>query len=320
MLGGKNSLRRNLLALLVAAPWLLVVVVRLLSLDAVWPLIPLVAFTPQTLVTLLFPLLVAVVLRARWAALVVVLAGVALALVVAPRLSADDQPTTAGRTVRVFTANLMFGSVDATGLAAAIRSARPDIVALQEASTANVEALRAKGVLRGLPYVEQHSAEGKLANFTLSRWALDDVEPGAEAAGELGAGWPALRVREAGIVFYNVHSSAPTTPGGVASWRTGLDALPAAGGGGRLLTVIAGDLNATLDHRAFRRVLARGYIDTGSVTGNGLVWTWSVGRIAQLVIDHVLVPPSVEVLSHRVIDLPGSDHNAVAVTLRLPRS
>lgn len=315
-LGGKNSLRRNLLALLVFAPWLAVALARLFSLDSGWPLIPLVAFTPQTLLTMLLPLGAALLLRARWTALGVVLAMAVLVIVILPRVTEDDQPVASGDSVRIFSANLKQGEAAAAPLAAAIRAARPDIISLQEASVFNVAELRARGALRGLRYVASNSAEGRLSNITISRWPL---VAGPDQFARTGR-WPGLRVVGMPIDFYDFHSRSPLSPGRTDVWLRALASLPRSPVARGRLRVIAGDFNATVDHRAFRALLARGYIDAGSVTGNGLDWTWSIGRLTRLVIDHVLVPPDVRVTSYRVVDLPGSDHNAVVVGLRLPAS
>jgi endonuclease/exonuclease/phosphatase family metal-dependent hydrolase len=43
-----------------------------------------------------------------------------------------------------------------------------------------------------------------------------------------------------------------------------------------------------------------------------------VSRSGRLVIDHVLVAPTIEVQHFDVVDLPGSDHNAVVTRIRLP--
>lgn len=313
-LGRKNSLRRNLFALLIAAPWLLVAGVRFFALDSGWPLVPLVAFTPQTLLTMLLPLAVALFVRARWAAALVVCVMVALAVVIAPRLSAGDQPAANGREVRIFSANLRQGQAASAPLAEEIRRARPDIISLQEASSANVAALRARGVLGEYRYVEQNAVEGLLSNITVSRWPLTAV--GGDFAHT--DRWPGVRVAGLPIDFYDFHSRSPLSPGRVGEWEHALGSLPARPAAHGRLRLIAGDFNATVDHRAFRALLARGFVDAGSVTGNGLVWTWSIGRLTRLVIDHVLVPPGVRVESYRVVDLPGSDHNAVIVALRLP--
>lgn len=311
LLGPKNSLRRNGAALFIASPWLVIVVVRIFGLDRFWPLVPLVAFTPQFLLTLLAPLGVAIFLRARWATLVLVLSMAALAIAIAPRTIANDQPDATGKTMRIFTANLLHGSAEAAPLIAAIRASRADVIALQEASNANIAELRAGGILKTHPYVQEHSVEGLFGNFTVSRTPLTMV-PGA---GSEARSWPAMRVGGLGLTFYNFHSRSPVTPSRETEWRGALAKLPGSDG---KLRIIAGDFNATLDHHYFRAVLSRGWRDSGDQTGNGLKWTWNVGRMSRLVIDHVLVPPGVRVESYRVYDLPGSDHNGVAVTLRLP--
>ncbi|MFT4049363.1 MAG: endonuclease/exonuclease/phosphatase family protein [Solirubrobacterales bacterium] len=313
LLGSTNSVRRNVLALAIAAPWLIVVLVRLLGVDRIWPLVPLVAFTPQTLLTLLVPLVVALVLRAKWSVAIVGAAMISLAFVIAPRLITNDQPAASGKTLRILTANLLHGDASPAPLVAAIRSSRADVIALQEASLNNIAELRAAGILKTHPYVQEHSADGMFANFTVSRKPLAML-PNADDSAE-SREWPGMRIGGTGVTFYNFHSRSPVTPSRESEWRAGLTQLPASNGE---LRVIAGDFNATLDHHYFRKVLASGYRDSADETGNGLKWTWSVSRMTRLVIDHVLAPPSVAVRSYRVYDLPGSDHNAVAVTLRLP--
>lgn len=314
VLGRKNSLRRNLIALAIAWPWVFVAFARILSLDMGWPVIPLVAFIPQTLVTMLIPFVTALWMRARWTAIGIAVLMVWLVVIIAPRTFSHDEPAASGRTVHIFTANLKKGAAEPGPLLAQIRAARADIVSLQEAGDRNVAELRARGLMKTHPYVVSHSSDGTYANTTISRWPLKLSDDSFATTGS----WPAMRVGGGGtgIEFYNFHSLSPTTPGREAEWSAGLGSLPAARGRIRL---IAGDFNATVDHREFRAVLARGYVDAGYQTGNGLKWTWVIGRLTRLVIDHVLAPPDVAVESYRVQNLPGSDHKSVSVVLRLPR-
>ena len=85
------------------------------------------------------------------------------------------------------------------------------------------------------------------------------------------------------------------------------------------LHVLAGDFNATLDHRELRRVLDRGYRDAADALGEGLTPTWSSHGLLSLpiTIDHVLVDDRAGILDYSVHDLPGSDHNAVFAELAL---
>ena len=85
--------------------------------------------------------------------------------------------------------------------------------------------------------------------------------------------------------------------------------------------MIAGDFNATLDHRALRGVLDRGWQDAAAETGEGLRPTWPVGRrVLGLAIDHVLASDELAVGPVSIHEVRGSDHRAVVARLALPGS
>jgi endonuclease/exonuclease/phosphatase (EEP) superfamily protein YafD len=311
-LGPANSPRRNLVALLLAGPWLVLVLVRVCSLDTLWLPIVLVAFAPLALLTIVLPALAAGLLRAWWAAGVVLVAALTLAVAVLPRELSRPQPAADGLPLKLLSANVFGEAASADGLLAAIRASDPDIIALQEAGPRTIADLRAGGVLRTLPYISGDPQHGTLGYVTLSRHRLTPVAGSALAGGR----WPELRVAGTPLILRNIHPDPPLTPAAAGPWRATLAALPGPAG---QLRVIAGDFNATLDHRAFRALLARGYRDAGAARGDGLDWTWHDGPLRRLVIDHVLVAPPVRVDGYRVIGLPGSDHRAVAVSITLPR-
>jgi endonuclease/exonuclease/phosphatase (EEP) superfamily protein YafD len=86
-----------------------------------------------------------------------------------------------------------------------------------------------------------------------------------------------------------------------------------------LPVVLAGDLNATHDHRPFRRLLGAGLEDSHDVAGYGWARTWSARWwAATLRIDHVLVSRSVAVTGYRTGSAFGSDHLPVIATLAIP--
>lgn len=285
--------------------------VRIFSLDYFWPLVPVVAFTPQMLVMMAVPLIAAFAMRARYMfILLVVVAGVLVALLI-PRALGNEQPEARGQTVTIFSANLLAGAAEPAPLLAAIARTDPDIIALQEATPENLEALKDAGVMKARPYFSGLPEFGTRGYFTLSRWPLK-VIPGS---GLLGDNWPEMRVGNTGMIFRNIHPSPPLKYGNTPKWEAALAEIPNSRGN----RFISGDFNSTLDHRAFRSVLGRGYRDAADQTGNGFKWTWVVTRTGRLVIDHVLVPPGVDVQSFEVIDLPGSDHNAVVARVQLPR-
>lgn len=285
--------------------------VRIFSLDHFWPLIPLVAFTPQMVVMMLVPIIAAIAMRARLMAIILLATAAGLVALLLPRAIANDQPSANGRTLTIFSANLLVGRAEIRPLAAAIERVDPDIIALQEATPEDLIELRGAGAFAGLPYEVGEPQAGTLGYSTISKFPLS-VIPGTALHDDR---WPELRVGSTGVRFRNIHTASPLKPGNSKFWKKTLGEIPPSG---KRLRIVAGDFNATLDHRAFRSVLDRDYRDAADETGNGFKWTWVVTRTGRLVIDHVLVPPGVAVQSFEVIDLPGSDHNAVVARVRLP--
>jgi endonuclease/exonuclease/phosphatase family metal-dependent hydrolase len=243
---------------------------------------------------------------------VIVGAALVLLALLLPRAFSNSQPEANGHTITIFTANLLRGEAQPAALTKLINEVNPDIVALQEAVPQNLIDLRATGVFDERPYIAGQPEIGTKGYFTASRWPLHVVPN----SGLTNDRWPEMRVGDTEMIFRNVHPGSPLKPAISPFWQQNLRDIP--GASTQKLRVVAGDFNATLDHRDFRAVLDRGYRDAGDQNGNGFAWTWVVSRLGRLVIDHVLVPPGVAVESYRVMELPGSDHNAVAVRLRLP--
>ncbi len=86
--------------------------------------------------------------------------------------------------------------------------------------------------------------------------------------------------------------------------------------------ILVGDFNATLDHRALREVLDRGWVDAAAARGAGLHPTFHglpMGEpVPPVTLDHVLVDQQVLVEDVRTRQVPGTDHRLVLVRLRLP--
>jgi endonuclease/exonuclease/phosphatase (EEP) superfamily protein YafD len=115
-----------------------------------------------------------------------------------------------------------------------------------------------------------------------------------------------------------VHPDPPLSTAAVRRWRAVMRALPAPAADGRR-TVLAGDFNATLDHRDLRRVLARGYTDAADATGDGLRPTFDAAApLPPITIDHVLVPGALGVRRVTTHTVAGTDHRALIAELVLP--
>lgn len=226
-------------------------------------------------------------------------------------------PLPDGPELTVLVANVLLGRADPGALAATVARERPDVVVLPEAGVAYLDRLLPllpgyrgwSSVPRGVP-----DQRGTLV-LAAPRAGDLDVRPGE------GMRLPHLEVT-GGLLgtrtLYAVHTSAPTNPRWTGLWAGEL-ALIGEWTRARPTPVVAGDLNAVVDHRRLRDAVG-GCVDATDGTGRGLVATFpsSLPRWAGIRIDHVLVPRGSVTRRHVVLDTPGSDHRAVLVTVRLP--
>jgi hypothetical protein len=193
------------------------------------------------------------------------------------------------------------------------------------------------GVLGGSALLLRHPAEvrrlplprrnGWIAELRLrATWQAGEAPASAPAAAGGGGSSPRIG-RGAALEVISVHITPPhhLPPWEMARQRReqiqALRAHLAAGGGGP--SVLLGDLNSTTlfpAYRALTRHLADAALAAASRNGGRACPTWAPrpGWPRLLRIDHALVDPSLHVESLRVVDLPGSDHAALLVELRLP--
>ncbi|WP_224392557.1 endonuclease/exonuclease/phosphatase family protein [Pseudonocardia sp. ICBG1293] len=266
---------------------------------------------------------VAAVLRLAGLRRASAVAGLAGAAAAAPALRRvlprPSRPLPDGPELTVLVANVLLGRADTGALAATVARERPDVVVLPEAGSGYLDRLRP--LLDGAGYRGWSSVppgvpdqRGTVVLVAMRAGAVE-VRPGP------GMRLPHLEV-SGGLLgartLYAVHTSAPTNPRWTELWAGEL-ALVAGWTRGRPAPVVAGDLNAVVDHRRLRAALG-GCVDATDGTGRGLVATFpsSLPRWAGIRIDHVLVPRGSVTRRHVVLETPGSDHRAVLVTVRLP--
>jgi endonuclease/exonuclease/phosphatase family metal-dependent hydrolase len=312
-----RRLRWGLAGVLVA--WTLV---RAFGLERGWPLVPLMALTPQMAVLGLAGALVAA--WRRWwigAAAAGVCAAVLLALLV-PRALPDRAPAGAdGVRVRILAANVAGRYTAGPAMLAALRLWRVDVFSVAELTPSVADAFEQAGIRRTFPRTFIRPDPSFHGTGLYSRLPFRGVGvPGPPrtvfepAAGELRAPGAAV------VQVIAVHVEAPTRPAATERWRRELRALPPAGPDDPL-RVIAGDFNSTLDHAEFRRLLATGYHDAAERAGTALRPTWPAGTLLPpplITIDHVLADKRIHVISAHTVKLPRSDHRGVLADLLLP--
>ena len=192
-----------------------------------------------------------------------------------------------------------------------------DVLSLQELTPQAVRQLDAAGARRLLPGRVLHPQGHAAGTGLMARRPLRAVvipRPGAPQQLQAVLALPG----EEELGFVSVHPFPPVSAQRVSDWQDVLRALPAPAEAGRR-NVLAGDFNATLDHRDLRRVLARGYTDAADATGDGLRPTFPTMRtLPPITIDHVLVPDTIRVRRITAHAVAGSDHRALIAELVLP--
>lgn len=85
--------------------------------------------------------------------------------------------------------------------------------------------------------------------------------------------------------------------------------------------VVAGDFNATRDHRPFRDLLAAGFSDCADIAAKrpwpGFTWPANRRYPPIMRLDHILVSPGLTVSETRTVQIPGTDHRGVLAVLNL---
>lgn len=234
--------------------------------------------------------------------------------------SADD--------ISVLTANVLRTVSEPEGLAETIAASEADIVVLQEVSAEVYNSLSTNDLLDDYRYWSPAAGAvqfGKrstvvvvLAKF--SARSTDPHELGAAGGVDIVFDLPVDRSGVSGttMTFTGLHLNAPSHPRNVGPWRDQLASLAE-----RPTTapaILAGDFNATEDHRPFRRLLDRGWTDVHEPKGCGFGLTFPVNGMLPVPVmrlDHVLVTDHFEVLGVELVDEANkSDHRPVLTHIR----
>lgn len=326
MSAARSDRRRRATAAL-GLPWAAWAALRLSGTERGFPLVPAMTFTPYAALTAVVPCGLALRAGSRGGALLAGGAGAALGAAVL----ADRRPRRAarsalparppGRRLRVATVSLRLGLVPARSVLELVRGNAVDVLSVQELTPRAEERLRDAGIAALLPHAVVIPARaGSVPAASGAVWSRLPLRAAGAVPGSFEQ--PTVRISGSGgpdVELTAVHVLPPSTSTDlVRGWTADLAALPGPEDG--VLRVLAGDFNASMDHAAFRAVLARGYRDAAREAGRAMVWTWAPlrSRFPRLAIDHVLVDPRIGVVSVDVVPVAGSDHRAIVADLELP--
>jgi endonuclease/exonuclease/phosphatase (EEP) superfamily protein YafD len=319
-LRGRNGDRRPWTAALawpLAAGAAAVALLRVMGLEHGLRLNQLIAFAPYLGAGCIVAALASGLARRPVAAGTAALAAVALAACVLPR-AFGSPATQPGTPLVVMSMNMRIGGADPKSIVDLVRSAHVDVLTLQEFSQSAGDDLDAAGLSDLLPYSERLPEWGAAGSAVLSRLPLTDSGVRWPSNPGFGQTYATVAVSNgARVVIESVHPVAPVGQGDL--WASALR-NQVRGDAGGTPRILAGDFNATLDHRLLRDLLATGYRDAAASVGAGFVTTWPYfGERAtvtpKITLDHVLVPAGIGVRDFRAVTVPRTDHRAIIATL-----
>lgn len=291
-----------------------------LRLDNRFPLVEVMAWRPQiTLAALAVTALLAGRRASRPAAAVLGTAGLAGLAAVAPRAVRAGPAPIARDDLVILNLNVLRGGADTGELATVIEREAPDLVVLTESGAAFREKLMP--LVDGLGYRSWVSVGPDLRE---SRGMTLLASPRAgDLQVESGNDMQCRHLRATGGVLgprslFAVHVTAPRDRRRTAAWRDDL-AVVARWCRSPVAPIVAGDLNATLDHSTLRSTL-HGCRSAATGTGRGLAATYpsALPRALGIQIDHILVPSGTTTSRFAVFDVSGSDHRGMLARVRLP--
>ena len=238
----------------------------------------------------------------------------------APAPEPLPDPVPEAQTLRVLSLNVLGGSADPAAVVWAIERHQVDVLVVQELTPGMVHRLADVGLGTQLPHSHLDPRPKARGTGLWARWPLTPLPPvpGMVAAAPRARiqpvdGWP--------VTVTGVHPKAPVRHN-VRRWQQELAAIRSTLVSSEGQQVVAGDFNASRDHRPFRDLLAAGFLDCADAARRR-PWpgfTWPAGRWIPSVmrLDHVLVSRGgATVHTSRIIRVPGTDHRGVLAVIQL---
>jgi endonuclease/exonuclease/phosphatase (EEP) superfamily protein YafD len=219
--------------------------------------------------------------------------------------------------LRLFTVNAQGGAADPAAILGILRSHDVDVLAVQELTPQMVGGLEAAGLAQLLPFSQLDPRPASRGTGLWARWPLTPLAP---VAG-LKAAAPRARIEPVGgrpVTLTAVHSLAPMR-GRAGIWQRELTLIGQAMASVEGPQVVAGDFNASRDHRPFRDLMVEGFRDSAdfgqSRSWPGFTWPAAGRSVPVMRLDHVLVSRTATVRMTRTIRVPRTDHHGVLAAI-----
>ena len=220
-----------------------------------------------------------------------------------------------GAAVELLAVNADQGGVDPAQVAREVARRHVDVLVVVELTPALDAALRAQPALAGLPHRVLHPADAASGSGLYARYPLTATPDIVGTSFHLVTARVAVPgARPWRLAAVHVYPLVPFAESGWTADFTAIRRWTADGDTSR--TVLAGDFNATRDHRHFRGLTAVGLSEARRSPfrpiGGGTWPSW----VPLVALDHVLVGDALHATGHEIVSLDGTDHRGVAVQVR----
>ena len=219
--------------------------------------------------------------------------------------------------LRLLTVNAQGGAADPAALLRTVRTHNVDVLAVQELTPHMVSRLAAAGLAQLLPFSHLDPRPGWAGTGLWARWPLTPLPP----VPGLAAAAPRARIDPPGgrpVTLTVVHPHAPMREH-ADTWQRELALIRQTLATVDEPQVVAGDFNASRDHRPFRDLLAAGFLDCADSSQSrswpGFTWPADGRMLPVMRLDHVLVSRTATVSMTRAIRLPRTDHHGVLAAI-----
>ncbi|MFW0796626.1 endonuclease/exonuclease/phosphatase family protein [Gordonia sp. CPCC 205515] len=279
------------------------------------------SFTPLLILLPVVGVVLFLIVRAWWAAVVAMVVLIVGLSTQAPLYRGVDEVVKTSD-ITVMQANIFLGHADAASLVEQVRDRKVDILTVIELTPEAVGRLESAGLTRELPFAFTRPRDGGGGAGIFSRLPLAD-----------GALLPDFKLSNLRAVvdlptagrqaIYALHP-VPPYPMPAWHWDTELGRLRSILSAERLPLIVGADFNSTYDHRQFRQLLAGSTVpdspqltDAAEHLGSGIVATYPANRPypSLLALDRILTRGGPVPTSFERVDLPGSDHHGVVATI-----
>jgi endonuclease/exonuclease/phosphatase (EEP) superfamily protein YafD len=214
--------------------------------------------------------------------------------------------------LRVFHGNLLYYNGRTADLARAVVDIDADVIAFTEYTEVHAGGMYVSPLAQSFPYRIEHPDPRAGGSAIWSRFPLTEVT----APPSLYQSSAAVVAAPDPVTLFVVHPPNPLDH--LRYWHDELERLAALRHAASPPAIVVGDFNATYWHPPFRRLLAAGWRDAHHLAGRGFSSSWPDDKAwlpPFLRLDHALVDDSLVVTAVSDVDLPGSDHRGLIVTV-----